>query len=91
MLWVVHIFMSGKFSRGIPGRNISIVERKYIDRSSSIVLVRLMDDYYFILVTQGGGTVIKKLDEIEAGKVMSQEGEVDFKRLFRSRLGRKGR
>ena len=90
VLWIVHMFISGKFSRGIPGRNISIIERKYIDRNSSIVLVRLMDDYYFILITQSGGTVIKNLDEIEAGKVMTQEGEMDFKKIFRRRLGRKG-
>jgi flagellar protein FliO/FliZ len=54
-----------------------------------IVLVRLMDDYYFLLITQGGGTVIKKLDEIEAGKVMSQEGEVDFRKIFGGKFRRK--
>ena len=53
-----------------------------------IVLVRLMDDYYFLLVTQNGGTVIKKLDEIEAGKVMTQEGEMDFKKIFHRKSGR---
>jgi len=75
-----------RFSRALPGRNISIIERKFIDRNSSIILVRLIDEYYFILVTQSGGTVIKKLDDVEASKV---EIEKDFKSIFFRRLGRK--
>jgi len=50
-----------------------------------------MDDYYFILITQGGGTVIKKLDEIEAGKVMTQEGEADFSKILGKKIRRRER
>ncbi len=88
VLWIVYLFINGKFARGLPGKNITILEKKYIDRGSMIVLVRLMDDYYFLLVTQSGGTVIKKLDELEAGKVMAQEGE-NFKNILGRRFGRK--
>ncbi len=89
ILWIVYLIINGKFSRGFPGKNIIILEKKYLDKNSMIVLVRLMDDYYFLLVTQGGGTIIKKLDELEAGKIMTQEGEGDFKRIFGRRFGRK--
>ncbi len=82
--------ISGRFSKKLPGKNIAILERRYIDKNSSILLVRLMDDYYFILVSQSGGTILKKLDDIEAGKVMTQEAtKPDFRNIFFKRLGRK--
>ena len=85
----MYLVINGKFSRGLPGKNITILEKRYIDRGSMIVLVRLMDDYYFLLVTQSSGTIIKKLDELEAGKIMTQEGEGNFKDIFGKRFGRK--
>ncbi len=49
-----------------------------------------MEDYYFILVTQNGGTILKKLDDIEAGKIMTQEAtKPEFKNIFFRKLGRK--
>lgn len=89
VLWIVYLVINGKFSRGLPGKNITILEKKYVDKGSMIVLVRLMDDYYFLLVTQNGGTIIKKLDELESGKVMTQEGEKSFRSVFGKRFGRK--
>ena len=86
VLYVVYLLVNRRFSRVLPGRNIVVLERRYVDRNSSIVLVRLMNDYYFILITQGGGTVIKKLDEVEAGKLDVQD---QFKKVFFKKLGKK--
>ncbi len=83
----MYLFVNRRFSRVLPGRNIVVVERRYIDRNSSIILVKLMEDYYFILVTQGGGTVIKKLDDVEAGKVEVHHDR--FSEIFFRKLGRK--
>ena len=90
ILWIVYKVINGRFLRGIPGETIKVIERRFLDRNTSIVLVRLMEDYYYILVTQNGGTIIKKLDDLEASKIVVRESkEVDFKRIFYRRLGRK--
>ncbi len=84
---MVYFFINRRFSKISSGRNISIIERRYIDRNSSIILVRLVEDYYFILVTQNGGTVIKKLSDVEAGKI--EIHRESFSDVFFRKLGRK--
>ena len=86
----MNLIINGKFLKNLPSKNIVVLERRYIDRNTSILLVRLMEDYYFILVTQNGGTILKKLDDIEAGKIMTQEAtKPEFKNIFFRKLGRK--
>lgn len=46
------------------------------------MLVKIMDEYYFILVTQSGGTVLKKLKAEEIS-------EEDFSSVFFKKLGRR--
>ncbi|AEH50780.1 FliO/MopB family protein [Pseudothermotoga thermarum] len=72
------------------GKNIRVVERFYLDRSTSIVLVRLMDDYYFILVTPSGATVLKKLTEEEMGS-LEQAKESSFSEIFFKHIARKSK
>ncbi len=82
VLLLVYFFVMKRFPRAFGGKHIAILERRYIDRFSSIVLVRIMDEYYFILVTQSGGTVLKKLKAEEIS-------EEDFSSVFFKKLGRK--
>jgi len=82
VLFLVYFFVMKRFPKALGGRHITILERRYIDRFSSIVLVRIMDEYYFILVTQSGGTVLKKLKAEEIS-------EEDFSSVFFKKLGRK--
>ncbi len=90
LLWVIYAIINGRLLRNLPGGTVSILERKYIDRNSSIILVRLMEDYYYILVTQSGGTILKKLDDIESSKLSVKEAaDKDFKKIFYNRFGRK--
>jgi len=90
LLWIVYAIINGKLLKNLPGNSIAILERKYIDRNSSIVLVRLMDDYYYILVTQNGGAVLKKLDDVESSRVAVKEASnKDFKKVFYNKFGRK--
>ncbi len=90
ILWLVYYFINGRLFKNIPGGTIKIIERKFLDRTTSIALVRLLDDYYYILITQNGGTIIKKLDEIEAGKILVKETKnVKFSDIFHKKLGRK--
>jgi len=90
LLWVIYAIINGKFLRNLPGGTIAVLERKYIDRNSSIVLVRLMEDYYYILITQNGGTILKKLDDIESSKLSIKETTTkDFKKIFYNKFGRK--
>ena len=82
VLFLIYFFITKRFPKAFGGRHITILERKYIDRFSSIVLVRIMDEYYFILITQSGGTVLKKLKTEEIS-------EEDFSSVFFKKLGRR--
>lgn len=71
------------------GKNIKIIERLYLDRSTSILLVRLVDDYFFILVCSSGATVLKKLTDTEAAS-LGQDKQISFSETFFKRLAKKG-
>ncbi len=72
------------------GRNIKIIERLYLDRSTSILLVRLVDDYFFILVCPSGATVLKKLSDIEVSS-LDQERQKSFSEIFFRHVARSGK
>ena len=82
VLFLIYFFITKRFPKTFGGRHIVILERRYIDRFSSIMLVKIMDEYYFILVTQSGGTVLKKLKAEEIS-------EEDFSSVFFKKLGRR--
>ncbi|WP_231556129.1 flagellar biosynthetic protein FliO [Thermotoga neapolitana] len=61
LLIVYYFVRRGFFSQ--KGSSISIVERHYLDRKSFIAIVRVVDEYFVILVTDSGATVLKKLED----------------------------
>jgi len=70
----------------LTSRNIKVLERYFIDRNCSVVLVQIMNSYFFLLVTPNGGTVLKQLTEDEIGQLEQSES---FSRLLFKKLGRR--
>lgn len=83
-LGVVYFFVRRR-NPFASSKNIRVIERCYLDRNSSIVLVRLIDSYYVLLITPGGGTVLKELSESEAGHLEEAE---KFSSIFFKKLGK---
>ncbi|WP_257617328.1 flagellar biosynthetic protein FliO [Thermosipho melanesiensis] len=78
--------VKNKAPRNIGGRFVSVIERKFITRNSYIVIVRIVDEYYALLVTENGGEVIKKFDSLESGDFETK----DFKFEFFKNIVKKG-
>ncbi|MFN4190123.1 MAG: flagellar biosynthetic protein FliO [Pseudothermotoga sp.] len=67
-------------------KNVKVLERYYIDRNCSVVLVRIMDSYFFLLVTPNNATIIKELSQNHIGQLEQSES---FSNLFFRKLGRR--
>ncbi|KAF2959821.1 MULTISPECIES: flagellar biosynthetic protein FliO [unclassified Thermotoga] len=78
LLLVYYFVKRGIFIQ--KGSSISVLERHYLDRKTFIAIVRVIDEYFVILVTDSGATVIKKLEDYE---------EKSFSSMFFKKLGRK--
>lgn len=57
-----------------------------MDRNVSLVLVRILKEYYVILVSPTHAEVVKKLDTIDEGELETPE---DFKSLLSKYVGGK--
>jgi len=53
-----------------------------------LVLVRILKEYYVILISQNQATVVKKLDTIEEGEIDSEVGS-NFETIFQRFVGGK--
>ncbi len=65
-----------------------MISRTYIDRTTSLILVRILKEYYVILITQNYATVIKKLDAMDEGE-MEIEQEKSFENILQRFVGGK--
>jgi len=53
-----------------------------------LVLVRILKEYYVILISQNQATVVKKLDTIEEGEISSEIGS-NFETILQRFVGGK--
>ncbi|HEY8541636.1 MAG TPA: flagellar biosynthetic protein FliO [Pseudothermotoga sp.] len=67
-------------------KNIKVLERHYIDKNCSVVLVRVMENYFFLLVTPNSATILKELSQSDIGQLEQTES---FSHIFFKRLGRR--
>ncbi len=67
-------------------RNIKILERYYVDKNCSIVLVKIMENYFFLLVTPNSATVLKELSQNDVGQLEQVES---FSQMLFRKLGRR--
>ncbi|PLV59399.1 flagellar biosynthetic protein FliO [Thermotoga sp. KOL6] len=81
LLITYYFVRKGVFSQ--KGSNVSVLERRYLDRKSFIAIVRIVDEYYVILVSDSSATIIKKLEDYKEGDSFSTI-------LFR-KIGRKSK
>lgn len=72
----------------VGGRFAKVISRTYIDRTTSLILVRILKEYYVILITQNYATVIKKLDAMDEGE-MEIEQEKSFENILQRFVGGK--
>ena len=70
------------------GRFAKVISRVYLDRNTSLVLVRILKEYYVILISQNQATVVKKLDTIEEGEIDSEIGS-NFETILQRFVGGK--
>lgn len=73
-----YLVIKNRVPRNVGGHFISVIERKFLTRNSYIVVVRIVEEYYVILVTENGGTVLKKLDSIESGEFENSNFKLEF-------------
>jgi len=88
LLIVIYYFITKRFPRK-GSRNIKILDRKYIDRGTAIVLVKILETYFFVLVAQNSAHVLKEVSEEEIGD-LEEEAE-SFSSLFFRKLGKSSR
>jgi len=67
---------------------LKLISRVYLDRNTSLVLVRILKEYYVILISQNQATVVKKLDTIEEGEIDSEIGS-NFETILQRFVGGK--
>lgn len=88
-------FCSKKLGGGLPGtagkaKNIKVLERAFLGRDKSVVIVRVGQKDYLLGVSQEG---VRLLKELEDGQItLEDEGEGQkkpprFTDIFRSRIG----
>ncbi|OOC43554.1 flagellar biosynthesis protein FliZ [Thermosipho sp. 1074] len=75
---VTYFLIKNKVPRSVGGRFIVVIERKFITRNSYIAIVRILDEYYALLITENGGRVIKKFDSIESGELEKSDFKFEF-------------
>ncbi|AMW32311.2 MULTISPECIES: flagellar biosynthetic protein FliO [Fervidobacterium] len=66
--------MKRKLPNTVGGRFAKVISRVYLDRTTSLVLVRILKEYYVILIGPNQATVVKKLDTIEEGEIDTEAG-----------------
>lgn len=84
-LGIVYFFVKRRNVFAIS-KNVKVLERYYIDRNCSVILVRIMENYFFLLVTPNSATVLKELSQSDIGQLEQTES---FSHLFFKKLGRR--
>uniref|UniRef100_A0A7V4NEP9 Flagellar biosynthesis protein FliZ n=1 Tax=Fervidobacterium pennivorans TaxID=93466 RepID=A0A7V4NEP9_FERPE len=77
-----------RLPNAVGGRFAKVISRIYLDRNTSLVLVRILKEYYVILISQNQATVVKKLDTIEEGEIDSEIGS-NFETILQRFVGGK--
>jgi len=77
-----------RLPNAVGGRFAKVISRVYLDRNTSLVLVRILKEYYVILISQNQATVVKKLDTIEEGEIDSEIGS-NFETIIQRFVGGK--
>ncbi len=86
-LLITYYFVSKKLPTSFGGRFGKVVSRIYIDRNTQIVLVRILKEYYVILVSLNNATIIKKLDTMDENEIGIDESTKNFKEIFYRKVG----
>ena len=81
LVLVYYFVRKGFFSQ--KGSSISVVERHYLDRKSFIAIVRVVDEYFVILVTDSSAIVLKKLEDYKESD--------SFSTIFFRKIGRRSK
>ncbi|HBT39587.1 MAG: Flagellar biosynthesis protein FliZ, putative [Thermotoga sp. 50_1627] len=86
LLYLVYVFVRKRVPF-VASRDVQVLQRHYIDRNTSIVLVKVLDEYYYLLLSHSSSTVLKKLSEQEVAHVEIREpfSKILFKRLSKIR------
>lgn len=84
-LYVMYVFVRKRVPFG-TSRDVQVLQRHYIDRNTSIVLVKVMEEYYYLLISHSSSTVLKKLTEEEVARIEVREpfSKILFKKLSRT-------
>jgi len=77
-----------RLPNAVGERFAKVISRVYLDRNTSLVLVRILKEYYVILISQNQATVVKKLDTIEEGEIDSEIGS-NFETILQRFVGGK--
>ncbi|WP_448379215.1 flagellar biosynthetic protein FliO [Fervidobacterium sp.] len=77
-----------RLPNAVGGRFAKVISRIYLERNTSLVLVRILKEYYVILISQNQATVVKKLDTIEEGEIDSEIGS-NFETILQRFVGGK--
>jgi len=78
--------MRKKLPNVVGGRFAKVISKVYLDRNTYLVLVRILKEYYVLLVSPGKTEIIKKLDTIDEGEIEQTE---DFKNILHKYVGGK--
>ncbi|HOA16511.1 MAG TPA: flagellar biosynthetic protein FliO [Fervidobacterium sp.] len=86
VLLITYWFLKRKLPNMVGGRFAKVISKVYIDRSTSLVLVRILKEYYVILIGPNKAEVIQKLDTIDEGEIEKPE---DFQSVLNKYVGGK--
>jgi len=86
LLYLVYVFVRKRVPF-VASRDVQVLQRHYIDRNTSIVLVKVLDEYYYLLLSHSSSIILKKLSEQEVVHVEVKEpfSKILFKRLSKTR------
>ncbi len=84
-LYVMYVFVRKRVPFG-ASKDVQVLQRHYIDRNTSIVLVKVMEEYYYLLISHSSSTVLKKLSEEEIAQIEVREpfSKILFKKLSKT-------
>ncbi|MFN6991614.1 MAG: flagellar biosynthetic protein FliO [Fervidobacterium sp.] len=78
-----------KLPNTVGGRFAKVISRTYIDRNNYLVLVRILKEYYILLISPQKSEIIAKLDTIDEGEISEVHEIKDFKSLLNKYVGGK--
>jgi len=84
--WFVRNFFLQKVSSSARG-TVAVMARFLLDRNLRLIVLRFMDDFYALIVTQSSVLVLKKLEEDE--KSIFESHPSTFASMLFSKLGKR--